>query len=256
MAGGFLGLLFVAVGEVGVSATIRMEGQFLTGEEAYSLADKKHKIYAKKPGPTRLPAELGPIDMTGVWESSLKEAMPVANIPVDMDREIDRMILARHPISGVLRLRPYRTADNRIEGVVMALVDITESKLAAERLQTARCYAQELVAIMHEPLVVLDGRACVLATSSAFLQYSRITASESLDRSLYEVGGGRWNIPRLRQLLDELLVKQAEIRDYMVEQDIPRGHHKIRINARRVSQADNEAIVLLAMEDVIDGTGP
>lgn len=90
----------------------------------------------------------------------------------------------------------------------MALVDITDRKLADEVLANVRHYAKELVAVAREPLVVLDMKACVLAASAAFIQSSQLSSMEIQGRSLYELGGGRWNVPVVHKLLEEQLVKE------------------------------------------------
>ena len=53
------------------------------------------------------------------------------------------------------RITPYRTADNRIEGVVINLGDISDLKSSEEQTRAARSYAEAIVNTIHEPLVVL-----------------------------------------------------------------------------------------------------
>ena len=47
-------------------------------------------------------------------------------------------------------IRPYVTADNRIEGVILCAVDIDVMKRTGERLNEARTYAQSIVDTVHE----------------------------------------------------------------------------------------------------------
>jgi two-component system CheB/CheR fusion protein len=54
-----------------------------------------------------------------------------------------------------VRIRPYRTARNAVEGLVVTFIDITETKLA-ERVQAARVLADAVVDAVREPLLVLD----------------------------------------------------------------------------------------------------
>ncbi len=58
-----------------------------------------------------------------------------------------------------LRILPYRTADNVIDGVVMTFADITDLKRTEAQLQEAREFAESIIATIREPLVVLDGAA-------------------------------------------------------------------------------------------------
>ena len=67
-----------------------------------------------------------------------------------------------------LRLRPYRTSDNKIDGVILALVDIEALKKSLQEVQVARDYAQAIIATMREPLIVLDGKLRVISANDAY----------------------------------------------------------------------------------------
>src|SRR5262249_38825604 len=56
----------------------------------------------------------------------------------------------------LMRVRPYRTADNRIDGAVVAFLDIDPVKKSLEQASQARYYAEMLVETIRESLVVLD----------------------------------------------------------------------------------------------------
>ena len=58
---------------------------------------------------------------------------------------------------------PYRTRDDRIEGVVLTFSDV-----AAEALQEARLYSEAIVDTVREPLLVLNGDLCVQSANDAF----------------------------------------------------------------------------------------
>src|SRR5207245_10546695 len=63
-----------------------------------------------------------------------------------------------------LRIRPYRTTENRIEGALLALVDVEE----LEKTTAARDYARAVVDTVREPLIVLDGDLRVQEANTAF----------------------------------------------------------------------------------------
>ena len=56
----------------------------------------------------------------------------------------------------LMRVRPYRTADNRIDGAVLQMLDVTDLKRSLEEVKHARDYAEAIVNTVREPLVVLD----------------------------------------------------------------------------------------------------
>ena len=70
-----------------------------------------------------------------------------------------------------MRILPYRSADNTIDGVVMTFTDITLMKQLEESTQAARDYAENIIATIREPLVVLDSELrIVLSGQPLFLQ--------------------------------------------------------------------------------------
>ena len=104
-----------------------------------------------------------------------------------------------------LRLRPYRTSDHKIDGVVLALVDVNLLKSSLEELQRARDYAQAIIATMREPLVVLDGKLRVVSANESYYRIFQTTPKETEGSFFYELGQGQWNIHGLRKLLDKVL---------------------------------------------------
>ncbi|HEY8279230.1 MAG TPA: chemotaxis protein CheB, partial [Bdellovibrionota bacterium] len=69
-----------------------------------------------------------------------------------------------------LQLRPYKTADNHIDGAVVALVDIDALKRALERNQTALDYATAVANTVPLPLLVLDSDLHFRSANRSFLE--------------------------------------------------------------------------------------
>ncbi len=160
----------------------------------------------------------------------------------------------------LMRIRPYRTLENVIEGAVITFVDITGLKQAQEALNRARVLAESVVATVREPLVVLDGQIKVVTANPSFYRTFGGTPARDEGRGLFELGGGRWDSPELRRLLEEVLPRDAAFEDFELTQDLgPAGRRTIRLNARRVVVDDGEPeLILLAFEDVaaVSRSGP
>ena len=154
-----------------------------------------------------------------------------------------------------MRIRPYRTTDDKIDGAVMAVVDITERKRAEEALRDAEAYAQSIVATVRQPLVVLDGELRVVSANQAFYGTFHVKPRDTENRSLYDLGNRQWDIPKLRTLLEKIIPEKAEFHDFQVEHDFPEiGHKQLLVNARRIDQeGDRAQLILLAIEEVTDG---
>jgi two-component system CheB/CheR fusion protein len=143
-----------------------------------------------------------------------------------------------------LRTRPYRTLDNQIDGVVILLVDIDE-------VARARLYAESIVATGRAPLIVLDERFEVVTSNEAFHRLFETTAPRVQGRSLFELGGRRWDNPALRQMLERVLPQNNVVNDFQVTINASGGSRTFLLDARRLQQTGgHRPLILLSMEDV------
>ena len=115
-------------------------------------------------------------------------------------------------------------------------------------------HAESIVDTIREPLLVLDGVLQVVSANRAFYQFFQVTAADTVGRKIYDLGNSQWNIPALRELLEILLPRDRTVEGYVVEHDFPAiGHHKIKLNARRiVGKANEPSLILLTTEDIGD----
>ena len=119
-------------------------------------------------------------------------------------------------------------------------------------MQTARDYAQNIIATIREPLVVLDGDLRIVSASRSFYETFQVTPAVTEGRLLFEIGARQWDIPSLRELLEDILQKSASMEDFRVEHDFPAvGHRVLLLNARRIAKEGRPSgLILLAMEDI------
>ncbi len=151
------------------------------------------------------------------------------------------------------RMQPYRTMDNIIAGVVLTFTNVTDFKLASIKLdaeEKARVLlAEGIVNTVSEPLIVLDSALQVVSASRSFYQHFEVKPEDTVGRKIYDLGNGQWNIPTLRQLLEDLLPQKQVLDGYVVEHDFPGlGLRRMVLNARRIVTARGDTeMILLAM---------
>ena len=153
-----------------------------------------------------------------------------------------------------LRVRPYMTVDNKIDGAVLVLVDITDLKHSQVEVKSAREYAEATIRSARDPLVVLRADLGVNSANEAFYKMFRTTAAQTEGRQFYELGNHQWKIPRLRMLLEEILLRNSFFNDFEVTHEFPDiGRRTMLLNARRLDQEEGTpGLILLAIEDVTE----
>jgi PAS domain S-box-containing protein len=149
---------------------------------------------------------------------------------------------------------PVRDAAGAIAGVVLVFRDVSERRRAERAAEDALAYAEAIVDTVREPLVVLDAGLRVRTANRSFYQTFRVTPAETEGRCLYDLGNGQWDVPRLRGLLDEVLLRDSHFDDFEAEHDFPNlGRRAMLLNARRLDQGEGrEGLILVAVEDVTE----
>ena len=150
----------------------------------------------------------------------------------------------------LMRIRPYRTVENAIEGAVITFVNIDRLKQAETALRESQALAESIVDAVREPLLVLDENLSVVSANRAFYRAFQVQPDETLGRALYDLGNRQWDIPALRQLLEEILPQNITLDDFEVHHEFERiGLRGMRLNARRIlGETGQTRLILLAIE--------
>jgi two-component system, chemotaxis family, CheB/CheR fusion protein len=144
-----------------------------------------------------------------------------------------------------LRIRPYKTLENKIDGAILMLIDIDSIKRATR-------LAEDIVATVREPLLVLDASLRIQAASRSFYELFQVRPEVTENCLFYELGNGQWNNLDLLQRLDQILGKDESFSDYSLTGDFEGlGRRIMQLNARRLLRDKEERpLILLAIEDV------
>ena len=150
-----------------------------------------------------------------------------------------------------LRIRPYRTIDNKIDGAVLVLIDIDDLKRTNAQLMAARDYAEAIVETMREPLLVLNEDLLVITANRSFYDMFQVAPVQTEQHLIFELGNGQWNIPQLRSLLQDILASNTQFHDFEVEHDFEQiGRKLMRLNAWKMPRIDHTQMILLAIKDI------
>nr|MBP6343447.1 PAS domain-containing protein [Candidatus Omnitrophota bacterium] len=121
-------------------------------------------------------------------------------------------------------------------------------------IQDALAYTQNIINTVHDPVIILYGDLKVALASRAFYQTFREESKETEGRFIYDLGNRQWNIPKLRQLLEEILPNTTSFDHFEIEHDFPRiGKRTVLLNACRIYMEGNSAkLIMLTIKDITD----
>jgi two-component system CheB/CheR fusion protein len=178
---------------------------------------------------------------------------------LDTLNTLEREVETRDGRWYAMRILPYRTLNNVIEGVVLTFAEITSQKEVEvklrqvnEELRVTQDYSRLIIDTLHEGLLILEPDLRIRSANRSFYQKFEVTETEIEGKRLYDLGNGQWDIPELRRLLEEIIPQNSIFEGFEVEHNFPRiGPRQMRLNARRLTQAEGQGDqILLAIEDI------
>jgi two-component system CheB/CheR fusion protein len=170
----------------------------------------------------------------------------VINSGMPLDREIQ-------DVNGkwfALRIWPYSGPDERIEGAVIALVDVDAAKTRELRSGEDREALFEVLESVDQGLAVLDGRFNVQTANSAFCRMCNVAQNDATGNLLFELGGGEWYASELRASLERIWSQGGAFDGFEVEfPAADGGRKKFLLSARRVESNSRPQRLLLTFKE-------
>jgi two-component system CheB/CheR fusion protein len=192
--------------------------------------------------------------------TDISSNLQIPDLPALVDQVVETMtpfeaeVQEREGRWYKLSIRPYRTGDNRIEGAILALVDIDILKRSLEEARQSRDFAEAVVSTIRDPLVVLDSNFLVKSANTAYYETFQTSPDEIAGQPFDGLGSGQWNISSLRKRLEEVLEKGNRFENFVVENEFRGlGRKRILLSARRVdAEREKSPAILLAIEDITE----
>ncbi|WP_414469205.1 CheR family methyltransferase [Methanobacterium sp. ACI-7] len=152
----------------------------------------------------------------------------------------------------IIRIVPYKTHEDIIDGAVITFVDIDQQKRAQIVTQHSLDYVEGIVETVREPLIVLDDKIKVISANKAFYDKFKVSPEITKGKLLYTLGNNQWDISELKELMEKIISNDHIFENFLVEHEFPQiGHKKMLLNARKIHQKGTEKeMILLAIEEV------
>ena len=155
-----------------------------------------------------------------------------------------------------MRILPYRTSNNVIDGLVVTFTHIHKIKVAYEEIQKlnqeiqlAQEYSNNIIDTVRDSLLILGKDLKVLSANRSFYKMFNTVSEKTVGKFVYDLQDNNWDIPELRKLLEEIIPESSFFEDYEVEYNFKDGKRKLLLNAREIFQGDKESqLILLAIQ--------
>ena len=127
-------------------------------------------------------------------------------------------------------------------------IDVMDRKKVEAELERSKLYAETIIESLREPLLVLTPDLRVRSSNAAFYRHFAVASDQTIGRRVYDLGNGQWDIPELRNLLEEILPEQQVFEDYEVTHTFQSiGRRTMLLNAR---QLEDLQLILLGIRDI------
>ena len=164
-----------------------------------------------------------------------------------MVSERRRVLEAVSQASNAFGLRLQKQSDDLARAVDALRFEILE-RSRVER------YAQAVVETIREPLLVLTGDLRVRTANPSFYRSFQTSREETENRHFCELGSLQWDVSELRELLENVLIRDAAFENFELEREFPGiGKRVMLLNGRRLRQASlADEFILLTIQDVTE----
>ena len=170
-------------------------------------------------------------------------------------REVE--VRTKAGVPYLMRIQPYRTLENVIEGAVITFVNISEIKRLEAALREAHYnICSNVIDTIRNPLMVLNKKLRVVTANRAFNASFHLSKQETEGRPFYDLGNGPWENPELRRLLESILPRNTSFDDLELTYNVEKsGRRTILLSARPLFTEDRESeLILLSVADATEGS--
>jgi two-component system CheB/CheR fusion protein len=151
----------------------------------------------------------------------------------------------------LLRVRPYRTTDNKIEGVVVVLVDIDQLRRSQQELRGARDFARSVIECVPLPLAVVDRDLRIQSVNDAFRTLVGALKDDLERRSFTDLAMAHWGLDEpLSSRLETLRDSKNAADEFEFEHETPDRSPSIFNIRARLLRPDSEVFILITIEDI------
>jgi two-component system CheB/CheR fusion protein len=171
----------------------------------------------------------------------------IASDVIETLAPIRREILCSDQRWYELHISPYKTLDHSIKGAVLVLIDVDVRKRASDLGRDVAKYANDLLGLVRDPMMIIDRRLRVLWINDSFSALFGVSADQVTGQSLSELRPG----PNLEPLIVGTLASGRQFNDIKLRMALGGGTERpVKVSGRRIPPIGSESLlVLLSFEE-------
>ncbi|MBZ9749776.1 PAS domain-containing protein [Deinococcus sp. HMF7604] len=164
----------------------------------------------------------------------------------------EAQVQTRDGLWYLMRITPYRTSDNFIDGVVVAFTNIHLVKSLEQQVQDTAAYAEQVLNSLHDPLLILDNDLRVLTANRALLSLLHASWAQVKGERVYNLGNFALDTPELIGLLHDVVATEEGVVDRVIDLQLPHlGRRRMKVEVEPIVSDDRAGVLLLLkLEDV------
>ena len=197
--------------------------------------------------PSDIGRPLGDIKSTLIGDDLMDDVESVLESLIPIEREVK----TSHHDWYQVRIMPYRTFEDVIDGIVITFIDITHKKHAEKAEIRAREYAENIIDTIRDPFIVLDPELKVKSASRSFYQIFNLSSEEIIGIPFTRIFNHQWDIPSLIALLKRVLPEKTFFENISVTHTFPKtGERTLVLNVRGFQEEnDKSGLIMLAFQE-------
>ncbi len=151
-----------------------------------------------------------------------------------------------------MRIMPYRTMDNRIQGAVLTFRNVDSQKKGQEELKKLNLELQQAWMLVHNvfdmnptPLAVLDEKHNLVIANRAFNSLMNLTQGEIRDVNALDLAGGALRNTDLQEQLENALNKGENFETREFQMPVQDGTNTMSLQGRIIRQDQDQPYRIL-----------
>lgn len=149
----------------------------------------------------------------------------------------------------LLRIRPYRTSDDKIEGLVLIVMDIDQLRSSRQEMLDARDFARSVVECVPLAVVIVRKDMTIQTANTAFRDLTHMRPQELEARTFPDVLQKLWGLGYVEAHIEEFF-RPGGKESFEVEHTSTTEDRRVLIVRGQALLADGDRVALIVMEDV------